>query len=149
MNTEPTYSHGELDLRAGDSDREEIADRLRRSHSEGRIDSDEFAARIDRCYDAKTLGELELLVADLPPARQRQPRSTALLGRTGVRAAAFLPIIVAAVAVAAIGAHGGFWFVFPVLFMGRFWLWGRGPGRRHYDSSGSPSLTRPGSTTSP
>jgi len=127
MNTDPTYIHGELNLRAGDSDREETADRLRRSHSEGRLDSEEFAARIDRCYDAKTIGELQQLVADLPPARERN--AGAGVRRIGIHPAMLLPIVVAAVAVAAIGAHGGFFFVFPILFMARFWLWGRWPGQ--------------------
>ncbi len=113
----------DIDLRAGDTDREATADRLRHSHSEGRIDSDEFATRIDRCYDAKTMGELQQLVSDLPPERPR--REPISMRRSGV--GIMVPVIVAAVALAAISAHGGFWFVFPMMFMARFWLWRRWP----------------------
>ncbi|HWE34316.1 MAG TPA: DUF1707 domain-containing protein [Solirubrobacteraceae bacterium] len=117
----------DIDLRAGDTDREATAERLRRSHSEGRIDSEEFAIRIDGCYDAKTMGELGRLVADLPP--EPQPREAISARRLDV--GRVLPIVVAAVAVAAIAAHGGFWFVFPLLFMSRFWLGRRWPSARH------------------
>jgi hypothetical protein len=52
-------------LRAGDADRERTADELRRAHADGRIDSDELAERIGRCYESKTFGELQRLTADL------------------------------------------------------------------------------------
>src|SRR5690348_18471479 len=45
-------------LRASDADREATADRLRQHHIDGRLDQDEFEARLDRCYDAKTVREL-------------------------------------------------------------------------------------------
>lgn len=116
----------DIELRAGDADREATADRLRRSHSEGRIDSEEFATRIDRCYDAKTMGELDRLVADLPPERRARER----LSIQRPRVELLLPIAVAAVAVAAIAAHAGFGLLFPILFMARFWLWRRWPSAR-------------------
>jgi hypothetical protein len=56
-------------VRAADADREAIADRLRVAAGEGRIDLAELDERLDRAYLAKTHGELEVLVADLP----RQP----------------------------------------------------------------------------
>jgi hypothetical protein len=62
---------GTAGLRAADADREAIADRLRVAAGEGRIDLAELDERLDRAYTAKTYGELEVLVADLP----RQPPS--------------------------------------------------------------------------
>ncbi|MFG3495112.1 DUF1707 domain-containing protein [Streptomyces sp. NPDC047928] len=56
-------------LRASDADRDRIADILRDALAEGRIDADEHAERIDAVYRAKTVGELEPLVQDLPAAR--------------------------------------------------------------------------------
>ena len=53
--------------RAGDADREATSERLRRHHAEGRLDADEFQERVERCYQAKTVGELDQLVTDLPP----------------------------------------------------------------------------------
>jgi Domain of unknown function (DUF1707) len=52
-------------LRAGDADRERTADELRRAHTDGRIDSDELAERIGRCYESRMYGELQRLTADL------------------------------------------------------------------------------------
>ncbi len=126
MNTEPTKINRDSDLRAGDTDREEFADFLRRNHVDGRLDSEEFAARIDRCYDAKTIGELQQLVSDLPSAPVRHAGAPA--GRTGLFGAWWLlPLLFAAAAVA---AHGGFWMLFPLLFFARFWFWGPAARRR-------------------
>ncbi|MGA4865324.1 DUF1707 SHOCT-like domain-containing protein [Streptomyces lavendulocolor] len=55
-------------LRASDADRDRIADILRDALAEGRLDAEEHGERIDAVYRAKTLGELEPLVRDLPAA---------------------------------------------------------------------------------
>ncbi|MFD9813015.1 DUF1707 domain-containing protein [Streptomyces sp. NPDC059080] len=56
----------EADLRASDADRDRIAEILREALAEGRLDAEEHAERIDVVYRAKTLGELEPMVRDLP-----------------------------------------------------------------------------------
>ncbi|MGY0492057.1 DUF1707 SHOCT-like domain-containing protein [Streptomyces sp. WG-D5] len=62
------------DLRASDADRDRIADILREALAEGRLDAEEHAERIDGVYRAKTVGELEPLVRDLPGAHEpRRP----------------------------------------------------------------------------
>ncbi|MFJ4919693.1 DUF1707 domain-containing protein [Streptomyces sp. NPDC088725] len=53
-------------IRASDADRDRIADILREALAEGRLDAEEHAERIDSVYRAKTMGELEPLVRDLP-----------------------------------------------------------------------------------
>ncbi|WP_329122226.1 DUF1707 SHOCT-like domain-containing protein [Streptomyces sp. NBC_01465] len=53
-------------LRASDADRDRIADILRDALAEGRLTAEEHAERIDSVYRAKTVGELEPLVKDLP-----------------------------------------------------------------------------------
>jgi len=53
-------------LRAGDADREAAGEALRRHHADGRIDTDELQDRISRCYGARTVAELDALLADLP-----------------------------------------------------------------------------------
>ncbi|MEU8822541.1 DUF1707 domain-containing protein [Streptomyces sp. NPDC048636] len=58
-------------LRASDADRDRIADILREALAEGRLDPEEHAERIDAVYRAKTLGELEPLIRDLPAAPGR------------------------------------------------------------------------------
>lgn len=61
-------------LRAADADRERVADRLRKSHAEGRLDLAEFQERLERCYEAKTLGDLSALVTDLPRQDEQDQR---------------------------------------------------------------------------
>jgi hypothetical protein len=56
-------------IRASDADRDRIADILREALAEGRIDAEEHAERIDAVYRAKTVGELEPIVRDLPASR--------------------------------------------------------------------------------
>lgn len=58
-------------LRASDADRDRIADILREALAEGRLQPEEHAERIDAVYRAKTVGELEPLVRDLPAAPVR------------------------------------------------------------------------------
>ncbi|HEY2161361.1 MAG TPA: DUF1707 domain-containing protein [Solirubrobacteraceae bacterium] len=115
-------------LRAGDADREAAGERLRHHHTEGRLDTDEFQERIDRCYQAKTVGELEQLLTDLP-----EP-----VGTSGARprvrhlwSIPLAPILLAVVAISAVSGHG-FWLLFPLFFLFRFLMWGRHgrPGMR-------------------
>ncbi|CAM5549468.1 DUF1707 SHOCT-like domain-containing protein [Streptomyces xanthochromogenes] len=63
-------------LRASDADRDRIADILRDALAEGRLDATEHSERIDAVYRAKTVGELEPLVRDLPASGAR-PRPVA------------------------------------------------------------------------
>lgn len=81
------------DMRASDGDREKIAGRLRDAHADGRLSVDEFQLRIDALYDARTYGEIEPLVRDLPVVRSattaptskvvQEASSTAIRKRTG------------------------------------------------------------------
>ena len=53
-------------IRASDADRDRAAEALREHHATGRLSVEEFQDRLDRVYAAKTLGELDELMADLP-----------------------------------------------------------------------------------
>ncbi|MFJ2703415.1 DUF1707 domain-containing protein [Streptomyces sp. NPDC087428] len=53
-------------IRASDADRDRIADILREAMVEGRLTAEEHGERVDAVYRAKTVGELEPLVRDLP-----------------------------------------------------------------------------------
>ncbi len=59
-------SHREL--RAADADRERVAALLRDAAAEGRLDLGELDERLGQVYAAKTYGELEPLLRDLPGA---------------------------------------------------------------------------------
>ncbi|MEW2087118.1 DUF1707 domain-containing protein [Streptomyces sp. NPDC005283] len=54
------------EMRASDSERERVAERLREAVAEGRLDMEEFGQRLDAAYRARTHGELVPLVSDLP-----------------------------------------------------------------------------------
>jgi hypothetical protein len=57
---------GDPRIRASDADRSRAASMLREHHAEGRLSAEEFHDRLDKALDAKTLGELDELMADLP-----------------------------------------------------------------------------------
>jgi hypothetical protein len=102
MTPAPTPSDRSPGLRASDADRERVADALRRHHLDGRLDTDELQERLARCYAARTTGELEPLLADLPAGRRRAPR------RSASWPPALAAVLVVLVALATVGAvaHG-------------------------------------------
>jgi hypothetical protein len=55
-------------LRASDAERDRIADILRDALAEGRLTADEHAERVEGVLSAKTVGELEVFIQDLPAA---------------------------------------------------------------------------------
>jgi Flp pilus assembly protein TadB len=119
-----TY-HRDPDIRASDADRDATADRLRKHHTDGRIDPEEFQERIDRCYNAKTVGELDELVSDLP--RERDPRSARRL-YWRLWPIPLVPVLAAILVVSvATWHHAGFgllWLI-PVFFLIRMCIWRR------------------------
>ena len=69
-------------LRASDADREQIAERLRHATGEGRLSAEELEERLEAVFTARTYGELDAVVADLPgatPVRRRQRVAVAVL----------------------------------------------------------------------
>ncbi|MFF2845530.1 DUF1707 domain-containing protein [Streptomyces sp. NPDC058001] len=54
------------ELRAADADRERVAEHLRDALAEGRLDMTEFEERLEATYAARTYGELEPILSDLP-----------------------------------------------------------------------------------
>ena len=126
----PHWAHTPRDpnQRAADTDREQTSERLRRHHAEGRLDAEEFQERVDHCYQAKTLGELDQLVTDLPPEQTRE-------GRFHLQRLRMVPVLPIVIAILVIGAmtgdhhhgHSGFWLLIPLLFLLRFFVWRQGP----------------------
>src|ERR1700685_2745254 len=56
-----------LTMRASDSDRQQVVDRLRAAVGDGRLTMDEYMDRMESAYRAVTLADLGPLCADLPP----------------------------------------------------------------------------------
>ena len=66
---------GAGDYRAGDADRDRTADLLKEAHAAGYLTLEETDERLGTALAARTRGELDRLVADLPPEwRARQER---------------------------------------------------------------------------
>jgi hypothetical protein len=63
-------------LRASDADRDAVAERLRQAAVEGRLDPDELEQRLHSALRAKTYGDLDRLLRDLPakPVKWERPR---------------------------------------------------------------------------
>ncbi len=55
-------------MRAGDEDRRRVADLLQAHYVAGRLTSEDLAERVERSLDARTLGDLDALLDDLPSA---------------------------------------------------------------------------------
>jgi hypothetical protein len=53
-------------IRASDADRDRTAALLREHLAAGRLTAEEYHERLDLAYAAKTLGQLDELMADLP-----------------------------------------------------------------------------------
>lgn len=113
----------DANLRAADADRDAVAEQLRRSHGEGRLDTDEFQQRIDRCYQAKTLGDLKELTADLPPERSGEehvPSWPSVGGYLRRLSFPLVPVLILFLVLAAASGHGhghAFWLVIPLFFL--------------------------------
>jgi hypothetical protein len=80
-------------LRASDSDREKIAEQLRRATAEGRLFAEELEERLGALFSSRTYGELDRLVADLPP--DTKPSRTRPRVVVPARAVAPIAIVIA------------------------------------------------------
>ena len=93
MRPEPGAQPAAAGLRASRADRERVIDLLKAAFVQGRLDRDEFDARIGQAVASRTYGELAAVTADLPAeligapprrpparARRRIPFNTAVTG---------------------------------------------------------------------
>lgn len=118
------------ELRAGDADRDRVAELLRRHYADGRLTSDEFSQRTDAAYAARTYGELDALTTDLPALPAAATPVAPVARRRGEELAkerrefhghliVYAVINLALVVIWALTSHGGdFWPVWPLLGWG-------------------------------
>lgn len=66
-------------IRTSDADRERVTARLRDHYAEGRLNRDELDERIAAALNAKTFGDLRLVLADLPEPRPAAPQRVPLM----------------------------------------------------------------------
>jgi DUF1707 SHOCT-like domain len=88
-------------MRASDADRDRVADQLRHATAEGRLSPDELEERLEAVFAARTYGDLDAQVGDLPGQTVRRPdrRERATSPRSGWPGASLwlrpVPIILA------------------------------------------------------
>jgi hypothetical protein len=113
-------------LRASDADRDHTVSLLHKAATEGRIAAEELEQRVSTALKARTYGELEGTVADLPGARARRParrpaqRTAGSWALAAVRANPFLLLLaipVVAVTVTMVIAATVIWAVLVVAVM--------------------------------
>src|SRR5437660_3565491 len=112
------------DLRASDEQRDRAAAEIREHYAAGRLSDEELSDRVQAAYAARTEGELNAVLADLPKlpatraeqkaaiAQRRRELERRLLQEAGGGSGAFL---ICTVIWLASGASGFFWPIFVAL----------------------------------
>jgi DUF1707 SHOCT-like domain len=124
-------------MRASDADREQVAERLRHATAEGRLLADELEQRLGAAFSARTYGELDAIVSDLPgnasvAPRRRQSRSLPIGPAQAVGLVFVIPILVAFV-IAAVAVIASLFAVWAVLLAVGWYMFGhRLGGSRRY-----------------
>ncbi len=126
----PRRAWSDPNLRVSDAERTEMADTLSKHYADGRLDDAEFKVRLDKAMGAKTRGDLNGLLVDLPPLHPEQAAR-----RPGVFRRAWFVLTVFAILVLAIGVTTSIvtfhvpWFLFAVVL---FLIWRSSGLRRHH-----------------
>ena len=120
-------------LRASDADREQVAERLRHATAEGRILAEELEERLEAVFAARTYGDLDAVVVDLPgtTAVRRRERSRALTvpHPAVIVAIVFLAPILVSMLIAAVVVITTLFTVWALVLGVAWWVFGR--GHRH------------------
>jgi hypothetical protein len=103
-------------MRASDADRERVVERLRTALQEGRLDLGEYDERMQQAYAARTYGDLDGLLTDLPVASPPVPAARAEVKPKSPTAEwivhqwqSWVPAAVVLTAIWAISGFGDYW----------------------------------------
>jgi hypothetical protein len=129
-------------IRASDADRERAAEHLRQAAAEGRLHTEELEQRLESAFSARTYGQLNSLVADLPGRRLAAPAESRRRHTLGSALALAIAIpVMLAIAAAVVFAVTG------VLLLWMLWLavgwWFFGHHRRRLYRAGSARALHP------
>jgi hypothetical protein len=116
-------------VRSADSDREQTAEMLRDHAGEGRLEPDELEERLEAAYTAKTLADLDGLVADLP-RQERSERHHRRAPAWPLAVSPLIAIVALIVAVSLLVGHPMLWLAFPLFFLVWRPYWGSALGAR-------------------
>jgi len=124
---------GRATLRASDADREQVAERLRQATTEGRLLPHELEQRLEAAFSARTYGQLDALLADLPDPRhgRRWAPSEVAWARPTVSLAIATFVALAVIALVLLAVTGvlvtwWLWLLVGRWFFGRHRRWPRG-----------------------
>jgi hypothetical protein len=131
------------DLRVSDADRDAVIAELGEHFQAGRLNAEEFGERLDTASSARTRGDLDQVMVDLPrtprpvppPAQQRGRQWVAVAGVMGAIAVVAVAVLVAGGVFGAVNGHthwhwhaGSWWAVIiPILVLARLARGRRGP----------------------
>jgi ABC-type Na+ efflux pump permease subunit len=124
-------SYADPSLRVSDAERTEVADRLSKHYSDGRLNEAEFNERLDQAMSAKTRSDLSGIFADLPelPATESSQPPARRERTHPLRRVLFLVLIIA---IAAMVGNALAHSVIPWLLIGVlvFLWWRHGPWKQ-------------------
>jgi hypothetical protein len=131
-------------LRASDADRDAVAERLRQAAIEGRLEPHELEDRLHTALRARTYGELDRLLSDLPRRTPPRARPRPPVGVAGLLLAATVRLVVALLVIAALVTALAVTAAWWIIGIAVFWIsmhsrrsragWHRPPTRRMYHS---------------
>lgn len=131
--------YGPQQMRASDADRETAVSALSEHFQAGRLTTEELEERTGRALEARTLGQLDELTADLPAPRPAAAAAPVTPRRPGYLVLMPLVVPLAVLAVLAVvlgtstGIHAwGIWWVVPVALLIARRLAGRRGMRRDF-----------------
>ena len=112
------------ELRIGDLERDAAVSALGEHYAAGRITKEEYDARADVAWRARTRSDLAPLFADLPALHQQHapaapPRGGSSRGRSGRSRPPVLPLLLLVIVVAAVSGLD----VWPFVLLGLVYLW--------------------------
>ena len=117
-------------LRVSDAERRRVAEELRVHAAEGRLDVTELEERLERADAAKTHGDLDELLRDLPRRPAPRPAARRQRPRPVPELALFALVNALLVVLWALGDSEGFWPAWSIGFWGLALLAkARGPAR--------------------
>jgi hypothetical protein len=101
-------------LRASDADRDAVTERLRQAAVEGRLEAWELEERLHTALRARTYGELDRLLRDLPGKRQTAPAARTAVG-LAIRLIVLLAVVTAVVVAAVLSA--AWWLLCAIVWL--------------------------------